>query len=63
MVSGNAIMTVTGRTWELGPGDMMVVDPMEVHQMRNATDSDVVYLVFGISSEAGGQTVVVDIQE
>ncbi len=63
VVSGHATMTVNGHNQPLATGDMIVVDPMEVHQMHNPTEFDVVYVVFGVSSEAGGQTVVVDRQE
>ena len=59
MVSGDAEMTVAEEVVPLQTGDMMIVEPREVHTMRNTGSTDVVYIVLGISSEQGGQTIVV----
>lgn len=58
---GNVTMAVETRgeihELSLGPGDAVLVDPREVHWMTNPTESDVFYLVFGVSDETGGKTV------
>jgi len=41
------------------PGDTVVIDPTEIHQMQNIGDVVAEYIVFGISSRNGGKTVVV----
>jgi mannose-6-phosphate isomerase-like protein (cupin superfamily) len=46
----------------LRPGDAVRIDPREVHRMANPGLQDVQYVVVGISSGAGGRTVVVEPQ-
>lgn len=41
-------------------GDAILIDPREIHRMENTGTEDVQYLVFGISSQEGGKTIVVD---
>lgn len=41
-------------------GDTVIVDPCESHKMFNRSDIDCEYLVFGISSQKNGRTVVID---
>lgn len=60
LITGNVRMTVDGTDVDLGPGDTVIVDPREIHEMLNLADSDAEYLVFGVSTGSGGQTVVVD---
>ena len=60
LVQGEAEITVGTETTTLHRGDAVVVDPLEVHQMRNAGTEAVEYLAIGITSEAGGKTVVVE---
>ncbi len=60
LLDGPVDMTVDGETHELRCGDAIIIEPREVHVMRNTADHDVDYLVFGISSGDGGRTVVVD---
>jgi mannose-6-phosphate isomerase-like protein (cupin superfamily) len=62
IVQGNAEITVGTETAELRRGDTVVIDAREVHQMRNRGAEEVEYLAIGITSEAGGKTVVVDEQ-
>ena len=57
---GEAEITVAGETVRLHRGDAVVIDPREIHQMRNVGPEEVEYLAVGISSEAGGETVVVE---
>lgn len=45
---------------DLRAGDAILIEPREIHSMENTGDEDVTYLVFGLSSEPDGQTVVVD---
>ena len=60
LVEGEAELTVAAETVTLRRGDGVVIDPREVHEMRNAGADDVEYLALGITSEAGGKTVVVE---
>jgi len=63
LVRGEVEMTVGDELVTLRRGDSIVIDPHEVHQMWNPGTDDVAYLVFGITSEAGGKTVVVEADE
>ena len=58
IINGTASMDVDGTPQELSGGDAILIDPREVHAMTNTCDEDVNYLVFGISTGAGGKTVV-----
>jgi len=60
LVEGEAEITVGKETVTLRRGDGIVIDPREVHAMRNVGAKDVEYLALGITSEAGGRTVVVE---
>jgi len=60
LVQGEAEITVAAETATLRRGDAVVIDPREVHWMRNAGTEAVEYLAIGIASEAGGKTVVVE---
>ncbi|MFK7735549.1 MAG: cupin domain-containing protein [Pirellulaceae bacterium] len=44
----------------LTAGDAIIIDPGEIHSMRNSGTEDVTYLVFGIAGSEAGKTVVVD---
>lgn len=59
LVAGEVEMTVNGATVVMAAGDTVVVEPREVHVMSNVGDCDAEYVVFGISSESGGRTIVV----
>ena len=58
ILNGKVEMTVTDMTCELAKGDAILIDPREIHQMSNVCDEPVEYIVFGISTEKGGKTVV-----
>lgn len=58
ILSGEAEIRLGQQVQVLGPGDAIRIDPREPHSMRNVGAIDVEYLVVGISSEQGGQTVV-----
>ena len=60
IVQGEAEITAGTQTAALRRGDAVVIDPREIHQMRNAGTEAVEYLAIGITSEAGGKTVVVE---
>lgn len=60
MLSGPVRMRVDGHAHELSSGDAIVIDAGEVHEMTNLAEKDVDYVVFGISRQEGGQTVVVE---
>lgn len=59
LLSGQVIMNVDGHAVAMSPGDTVIVEPAEVHSMRNDSDVPAEYIVFGISSGEGGETVVV----
>lgn len=60
ILSGEAEITVGSETATMRRGDTVVIDAREVHQMRTLGAEDVDYLAIGITSEAGGKTVVVE---
>ena len=60
MLNGRVSMSVNNETHELVGGDAILIQPREIHGMKNLCDADVEYVVFGISTEEGGKTVVVD---
>ncbi len=59
IVQGVARLQVGDETLVLRRGDAVRIDPHEVHEMWNAGQEDVEYVVVGITSGAGGRTVVV----
>lgn len=60
IVQGEAEITVGTETATLRRGDAVVIDPHEIHQMLNSGTEVVEYLAIGITSQAGGKTVVVE---
>lgn len=60
LISGHVRMTVDGVALEMSSGDTVIVEPRELHEMLNLQETDAEYLVFGVSTGEGGQTVVVD---
>jgi mannose-6-phosphate isomerase-like protein (cupin superfamily) len=60
LVRGEAEITVSADIVKLRRGDAIVIDPREIHQMCNAGSEEVEYLALGITSEAGGRTVVME---
>jgi mannose-6-phosphate isomerase-like protein (cupin superfamily) len=59
IVSGEAEMIVAGEKVLLARGDTIAIDAREVHAMTNRGGTDVEYVVFGITGNKGGKTVVV----
>lgn len=59
IINGSTMMKVDDVSITLEKGDIVVVEPREVHTMTNTTDEPFEYIVFGISQEKGGKTVVV----
>ncbi len=59
LVTGTAVMTVDREQCVATSGDTIIIEPREVHSMRNVGKSDVEYVVLGISTGRGGKTVVV----
>jgi mannose-6-phosphate isomerase-like protein (cupin superfamily) len=57
IIEGTTEMTVGKTTVPLTKGDLVVVEPGEVHTMTNTSDKPFEYIVFGISQEKGGKTV------
>lgn len=60
IVRGAAEITVGAETARLQCGDAVLIDPGEVHVMRNPETEDCEYLALGISGGAGGRTVRVE---
>jgi len=60
LINGQVKMTIDAESVEMKSGDAVIVEPREIHEMRNLLDSDAEYIVFGVSTGHGGQTVVVD---
>lgn len=60
MLGGPVVMTVDGDRFELMVGDAILIDPREVHKMENLSGDAVDYIVFGISTQEGGQTIVTE---
>ena len=60
LLGGPVTMTVDGDPQTLNSGDAILIAPREIHEMTNDSGGDVEYIVFGISTGAGGQTVVVE---
>ncbi len=56
---GVVVMECAKEKVELHGGDIIVIDPKEVHTMKNIGETDAEYFVFGISTLQGGKTVVV----
>ena len=59
IATGAVEMRVDDETCRLEAGDTIVISPREVHQMTNACQHEVEYIVVGISLGQGGKTVVV----
>ncbi len=59
LIDGQVKMQVDGQQVELAAGDAILINPGEVHDMTNVGQRDVVYLVFGISRQQGGKTILV----
>ena len=59
IMSGKAEMKIAGAVTILEGGDAVIVPPNSIHSMLAINNQDVDYIVFGISSENGGKTVVV----
>ena len=58
LLSGKVRMTVGEAICEVTAGDTVIVDPREVHEMQNLQQTPAEYIVFGVSTEEGGRTVV-----
>lgn len=63
LIRGQVEMRVGAQRRDMGPGDTVIVDAGEVHQMTNLTEEQAEYIVFGISSGRGGRTIVVPPQQ
>ena len=58
ITKGKAAMRCGAEEQSLEAGDCIVVGKREPHEMRNTGDVDVEYVVFGVSAEQGGRTIV-----
>lgn len=59
LLSGQVTMLIGDETISMQPGDTVIIEPTEIHQMTNASDELAEYLVFGIASGQNGKTVIV----
>ncbi len=59
LLSGRVLMRCADEEVTMNAGDTVIVEAREIHEMKNLLPSAAEYLVFGISSEEGGRTVVV----
>ena len=60
LLKGSVEMTVETESVSMSAGDSVIVGVREVHQMANVGDSEAEYIVFGVASGEGGQTIVVE---
>lgn len=61
IVEGRALMRASDQEALLEAGDAVVIEAGEVHQMENRGEGPVQYVVFGITRDEGGRTVVVEL--
>ena len=59
LITGEVTMKCGASAVRMEAGDTVIVPPKVVHQMHNIGTVMAEYLVFGISSQEGGRTVVV----
>jgi mannose-6-phosphate isomerase-like protein (cupin superfamily) len=59
LVQGVAEMVVDSETITLRRGDAVLIEPHEVHSMRNGAGEEVEYVVVGVASGKNGRTIVV----
>jgi mannose-6-phosphate isomerase-like protein (cupin superfamily) len=60
ILNGQVTMQIEHDTVELNAGDAVFIEPREVHKMTNRSAEDVFYIVFGISLDQDGQTIVIE---
>jgi len=59
MVQGKSEMIIENKKFQLTVGDAVIVQPHEVHLMKNCGTEEVLYVVFGIATGNDGKTIVV----
>lgn len=60
VLSGLTRIQVDETQIALGPGDAVLIEPREIHQMWNDQSEDVDYLAIGIAAETDGKTVLIE---
>lgn len=55
--AGTVAVTVGGSVTEVTAGDAVVIEPHEVHMMKNIGEGEATYIAFGVSTGVGGRTV------
>jgi uncharacterized cupin superfamily protein len=60
MMIGSARLRVGDETVIMRPGDAVLIDARETHQMWNDSQQDAEYLAIGIAGNSNGQTILVD---
>lgn len=56
MIKGNTEMTVDGEKILLHDGDTVIVEPGEVHEMKNPNNTPIPYIVVGVSGDQRGKS-------
>lgn len=44
ILSGRAAMQINNEHFELGPGEVVLIEPMDIHQITNRSNEDLVFL-------------------
>ena len=55
ILSGEALIRVDDQEATLGQGDAVLIEPREVHQMRNDGNKDVDFISIGVAQTNSGQ--------
>ena len=57
ILNGEVELTAGDLTSQLSGGDAALIEPREIHTMKNVCQQDVDFIALGISTESGGKTV------
>ena len=49
--TGKAIFTISGKDYEVGPGNCITIEPGEIHGQKNPYEVDVTWTYFGIATD------------
>ena len=49
--TGNAIFNISGKDYEVGPGQCITIEPGELHGQENPFDTEVTWSYFGIATD------------
>ena len=60
IIEGEVEFELGDVVYTLGKGDVIKVPPQTPHKMWNKTSKDIEYIVFGVTEDRGGKTVVLE---